>query len=144
MKEQKETFADICAEFIGKPYSELGFGPDSYGCVGLCYAFLKRRGKIIDESVWEYEGLTLTNYMERWKHNHSIDGLLLKSFDRIGTEISIKKRLAGDLLVIQAQDGSYFPAIYVGNNNFMASFADRGVMIFAMANNLKTVKTRRL
>jgi len=144
MKDQKETFADVCSEFIGKPYSENGMGPDSYGCLGLCYCFLKRRGKITDESLWEYNGLTLNNYMDAWNKNPKIDTLLLDAFERIGENILIKRKIAGDLLILKSETGSYFPAIYVGNNNFMSSFFGDGVRIFGLINRITVVSVRRL
>lgn len=145
MKEQKETFAQITAEFIGKPYSESGLGPDAYGCLGFCYSFLKRAGKAIVESEWEYDGLTLANYMESWKENHAaLEAKMVEAFKRIGAEVPVSRKIAGDLLILKTQNGSMSPAIYAGNGNFMASFADGGVKAFAIDRGLTVVIARRL
>jgi cell wall-associated NlpC family hydrolase len=146
MKPQKRTFTDITASFLGKPYSEYGKGPDSYGCIGLCYAFLKEIGKIPDESVWEYQELNINNFMEVWKENRGkAEQLMIEAAERIGTDVTKTGKLAGDLLILKTRTGSYFPGIYVGNGHVLASYADLGVRIFGIDNEgITVIKARRL
>lgn len=146
MKEQKKTFSDLCAEFIGKPYSEYGKGPESFGCLGFCYAFLKAAGKNVIESEWNYRGFNVDNFMEAWKADpEGMERILLDGAEGIGTTVNVKKKLAGDFLILRARTGSYFPGIYAGNGHFMASYADIGVRVFGIDNKgVTVVKARRL
>lgn len=146
MKPQKQTFADITAKFVGKPYSEYGKGPDSYGCLGLCYAFLKELGKTIDESVWKYQDLTIDNFIVPWRENpKKLERILIEASNRLGAEVSVHEKLAGDFVIAQSRAGGYFPGIYVGNNHVMASYADMGVRVFQIDNEgITIVKVRRL
>jgi hypothetical protein len=144
VKEQKQTFADITAKFVGKPYSEYGKGPDSYGCLGLCYAFLKELGKT-DENVWQYKGLTIDNFMEAWKECPAkLEQVMIEAVDRIGIGVPVSEKLAGDLVILQSRGGGYFPGIYVGNSHVMASYADLGVRVFLIDNEgITVIKARR-
>jgi len=146
MKEQKETFADICSEFIGKPYSENGIGPNSYSCVGFCYAFLKRRGILTDESLWTRPDINVNNFMKLRNANpkETIE-LMLEIFSQMGEEISINKKIAGDLIIWQNRDGKFHPGIYVGNQQFIASVRDMGIRVIAFdKEQIKVIKVRRL
>lgn len=146
MKEQKRTFADLCAEFIGKPYSELGTGPDSYGCLGFCYAFLKAAGKAVVESEWEYEGYSVGNFMEAWKDDpRKLESVMMDGAERVGQAVPVKRKIAGDLLILKTRTGSYFPGIYAGNGNCLASYSDIGVRVFQIDNDgITVIKARRL
>lgn len=147
MKLQSRTFADITAKFVGKPYSEYGKGPDSYGCLGLVYAFQKELGKPVNDADWCHDGLSTDNFMEAWrKHPARLEQIMIAAFQHIGIEIPINEKLAGDMVIIQSVIGeSYFPGIYVGNNHIMASYADLGVRVFHVDDKmLKIVKVRRL
>lgn len=146
MKPQKQTFADITAKFVGKPYSVYGKGPDNYGCLGLCHAFLKELGKTIDENLWKYQDLTMDNFIEPWKENpKKLERILIEASNRVGIEIPVHEKLAGDFVIVQSRVGGYFPGIYVGNNHVMASYADMGVRVFQIDNEgINIVKVRRL
>ena len=146
MKEQKQTFAGITAKFVGKPYSEYGKGPNSYGCLGLCYVFLKELGKPIDENICQYKGLTIDNFMDAWKENPAkLEQIMIEAFDRIGIGVPVSEKLAGDLVIIRSRSGGYFPGIYVGNSHIMASYVDLGVRVFQIDNEgIVVIKVRRL
>jgi cell wall-associated NlpC family hydrolase len=145
MREQKETFADICSEFIGKPYSENGIGPDSYSCVGFCYAFLKRTGKLTDESLWTRPDINVDNFMKLRNANpkETIE-LMLEIFSRMGKEIPVNKKIAGDLIIWEDINQRLHPGIYVGNQQFISSYRDGGVRVFVLTDKIKAVKIRRL
>jgi len=145
MKEQKETFADTTAEFIGKPYSENGIGPDSYSCVGFCYAFLKRRGVLTDESLWTRPDINVDNFMKLRNANpkETIE-LMLEIFSQMGTEIPINKKIAGDLIIWRDINQRLHPGIYAGNGLFISSYRDVGVRVFALTDKIKAIKIRRL
>ena len=140
------TFAELTAQFVGKPYSEYGKGPDSYGCLGLCYAFMKELGRPIDESAWQYKGLSTDNFMEKWKENPAkLEQIMIEASNQVGVEVPINKKLAGDLVIIQSARGNCFPGIYVGNSHVMASYADMGVRVFLIDNEgITVIKVRRL
>jgi len=113
MKEQKQTFADLAARFIGKPYSEQGTGPDSYGCLGFCYAFLKAAGKRVDDAEWTYGGYTVNNFMEAWKEDPvRMESLLLEGVEQVGQPVPVQKRVAGDLLIMRSRTGGHFPGTH--------------------------------
>ena len=140
------TFAELTAQFVGKPYSEYGKGPDSYGCLGLVYAFAKAAGKPIDESVWQYKGLSIDNFMASWKKDPSkLEQVMIEAADRVGVEVPVSEKLAGDLVILQSRGGGYSPGIYVGNSHVMASYADMGVRVFLIDNEgITVIKVRRL
>jgi cell wall-associated NlpC family hydrolase len=147
MKPQNRTFADVTAKFVGKPYSEYGKGPDSYGCLGLVYAFQKELGKPINETDWCYDGLSTDNFMQAWRKDPAkLEQIMISAFEHIGVEISVHEKLAGDMVIIQSvTGGTFFPGIYVGNNHIMASYADLGVRVFHVENKiLRIVRVRRL
>lgn len=146
MKPQKQTFADITAKFVGKPYSVYGKGPDSYGCLGLCFAFLKELGKTIDENLLKYQDLTPDNFIEPWKKDpQKLELIMIDALDRFGVEISVNEKLAGDLVIARSRIGGYFPGIYVGCSHIMASYADMGVRVFQVDNEgINIIKVRRL
>ena len=144
MKEQKETFADITAEFIGKPYSENGVGPNSYSCVGFCYAFLKRTGKLTDESLWTRPDINIENFMKLRNANpKETIQLMLKIFSQMGTEVPINKKIAGDLIIWE-ENKRFHPGIYVGNGLFITSYRNIGVRTFPLGDTMRVVKVRRL
>jgi len=140
------TFAELTAQFVGKPYSEYGKGPDSYGCLGLVYAFAKAAGKPIDESVWQFQGFSIDNFMEDWKQNpRKLEQIMIDAAERVGVEVSINKKLAGDLVILRAANGGCFPGIYVGNSHCMASYWNAGVRVFQIDNkDITVIKVRRL
>jgi cell wall-associated NlpC family hydrolase len=146
MKEQEETFAQITAEFIGKPFSEDGIGPDSYSCVGFCYAFLKRIGKQIDENLWQGKEINVHNFME-WRRKdpkRTIDWML-EIFLQMGMECPVNKKLAGDLIIWAEKNGRLHPGIYTGNGQFMASYRGAGVRTFAVDNDaVRIIYVRRM
>jgi len=146
MKEQKETFADICDEFIGKPWSRTGYGPDSYSCVGLCYAFLKRTGKSMDEQLWNGSEIKVENYQDfrDAKPKETVE-ILMRIFSQIGEEISVNNKIAGDFIIWTMEDGRFHPGIYVGNGMFMASYVNSCVKVFSLKKDkISVVKVRRL
>lgn len=139
------TFAELTARFVGKPYSEYGKGPDSFGCLGLCYAFLKAAGKDIDEASWQHQGFSTDNFMEHWHLDPCrLEAVMLEAAERVGTAVDVHGKVAGDLVILKTRLGRFFPGIYVGNGNVMASYADAGVRVFSIDNDgMTAVKVRR-
>ena len=146
MREQKETFADITAEFIGKPYSETGIGPDEYNCIGFCYAFLKRTGKPVDDNVWLNQKINAANYM-KWRNKEAKKTVewLMDVFNKIGIEVSPSKVMAGDFVAWQDKNNRLHPGIYGGNRQILTAIRDKGVSVIALnKETIKIVKGRRL
>ena len=146
VKPQKETFASITAEFLGKPWSDTGIGPDAYNCIGFCYAFLKRTGKQVDDDVWMNQQINAINYLEfRAKDPKKTVEWLIDVFLHIGEEVPVNKKTAGDFIIFQDQNKRFHPAIYTGNGQFMTSHRELGVRVFTFEGDaIKPVLVRRL
>ena len=144
-KNQKRVFAEYTSEFIGKPYSENGIGPDSYSCVGFCYAFLKRTGKLTDESLWTRPDINVENFMKLREANpkETIE-LMLEIFSQMGEEIPVKKKIAGDIVIWSDLTGRFHPGIYAGNQQFIASYRGSGIKVFTFNDKIKAILVRRL
>ena len=70
---------------------------------------------------------------------------LFEAYEQNGIEIPINERLAGDMLIVQFYNGDFFPGVYAGNGNFIASFIDWGVRTLNLDKyRFKIVKVRRM
>jgi cell wall-associated NlpC family hydrolase len=146
INENKETFADITAEFIGKPWSDTGIGPGEYNCIGFCYAFLKRLGKTVDDEIWINQKINSINYMEwREKETKATIEWLINVFLSLGDEISVNKKLPGDFVLWMDDKKKLHPGIYGGTGQIMTSVRNKGVRTLSVDNKIITIAyVRRL
>lgn len=146
MKPRKhKTFAEISAQFIGKPFKHGGNGPDAYDCIGFVYAFLKARGKAGNIKV-EYGEWNLDNYscLDQGTDHEIVHNMLFDIFDQNGVEIPVNKKVAGDAVIVRDRSGDYYPGIYAGNGIFITAFRDWGVRAVNIDKKaLEIVKVRR-
>ncbi len=140
----KKTFAEIMLSYLGKPYARGAMGPAAYDCIGFVYAFLRDTGKGAC-FPHEFEDYSLETYPDLYERDReAAEQLMLRAFRTIGSEISPQAALAGDLLIVQHQNGGLFPAIYAGNSMGYASFLRAGVRAFNLDRDNKAIMARRL
>ena len=143
VKQHQKTFADLMGDFANKPYHKTGRGEDGvdgYSCLGLCYAYLKKKGVDVPDS---FDGLTLDTLPDYAKFNKGRAlRTLLRLFQSYGTEIPSGQKMAGDVILIKVQNETY-PGIYVGNGQFMAAYLDAGVKVLPFNNNMQILSVRR-
>lgn len=135
-------FVSMIKRYIDKPFVPGGIGPDSYDCMGLVYAYCRDMQKPIPDT---FEDLTLDNYAEFYMANkEKVEKVLVDYFGTIGTEVNVKEIIAGDLLVMNTGGGTLFPAIYCGNNKFITSYIDVGVLVYEFTPQTFPVLARRM
>jgi hypothetical protein len=148
MKPQHKTFADIVGDFANAPYNENGWGQEGvvgYSCLGLCYAYCQKRGYELPEKIknLSFEGIKIDTFHEYAKRSKGAALIkLFKLFQSIGKEIPVHQKIAGDLVLVKAT-GETYPAIYVGNGQFMSSFGDVGVKVVHESAEAKIITARR-
>jgi cell wall-associated NlpC family hydrolase len=138
------SFADIIGSFLGKPFLRGGRGPDGYDCIGFVVAALADLGKphAIPEA---FGGWTLDTYPNLYDQNHlEAEALMIQAFRSIGKEINPHLAFAGDLIVVRHMNGHFFPAIYTGNNQAVASFLFADVRSFSLEKRLSLHMARRI
>lgn len=146
MKPQKKTFADLTAQFVGKPFRAGGQGPDGYDCLGFVYAFLREQGKA-DHLKIEFGRWNLDNYHDYYRCDRiaAESQTLFEVYEANGVEIHVGMQIAGDPVIVRTAAGHFFPGIYAGNGHVLASFVDAGVRTVTIDNKiLFIVKVRRL
>ena len=149
MKKQHKTFSDIIGDFANAPYNENGWGQEGvvgYSCLGLCYAYCQKRGFELPEEVksLKFDGLAIDTFHEYAKHHKGVALIkLLKLFQSIGKDVPLSQKIAGDLVLVKADNETY-PAIFVGNGQVMAAYLDMGVKILTCNDKNKIIVVRRL
>jgi hypothetical protein len=141
-----ETFAERMGRYLGKPYSPNGYGPESYGCFGVIYAYLREKGVKVPEECWTLRGTwTIRNYADLFTDIKYGESVMEAVFDAIGTEVQPNQVVAGDIIIVRhPNSGRLFPAIYGGNNHAISSFLDREVRTFALSKAFEVTKARRV
>ena len=138
-----KSFAEIVGDFANAPYNEKGRGQEGvvgYSCLGLVYAYLKKIGKEVSDS---FEGITLDTFHSfASRHKGVALKVLLRLAQSYGTDIPVHQKIAGDLVLVKAQDETY-PAIYVGNGQIMSSYLGTGVKVVKCDKNNEIIVVRR-
>jgi cell wall-associated NlpC family hydrolase len=140
-------FHELMTQYKGKPYSVNGYGPDSYGCFGLVYAYLKDCGVKVPTSCWTIRGTwTIENYgsliRQDLKYAESVMDAI---YDVIGEPAPVSSPLAGDILICRNEvTKGTFPAIYVGNGNALAAILNDKVRVFGIDRHNTIVAVRRI
>jgi len=142
--ERKTPFWKIIQRYNGKSFLSGGQGPDAYDCLGLILAILRELDKIGEIKI--FDGYTIDNYHLFYQGDKdAADRELVKFYEQFGDHIEVYEKVAGDPIIVESKSGRLFPAIYVGNGNFIAAFTDVGVRVFPLKDTLmKCVKARRL
>ena len=146
MKPQNETFAGNMKAFIGKPFSPQGTGPDSYGCLGFVYAFLRDQGKSDRLTLEIPGGVDIWNYSQWYPTatREEILNALSRAYDVNGEEIPVGRQIAGDMVIVRTAQGDHYPAIYGGNGVVVASYWDAGVRTMKVTGGMKIIRVRRV
>jgi len=121
-------FAKLIRAYIGMKFCSGGRGKDgAIGCLDLVHDVLRKMGKTVPD---EWRGLTIENYGEWVKANpEKVNDMLTELARQIAKEIPLAAKLAGDALIMEGR-GSFYPAIYIGNNHAIAAFTREGVRCF--------------
>lgn len=128
--------------YMRKPFVAGGTGPAGYDCMGLVFAYCRDNDTPIPD---EFHGITVGDYAELYEADkEKAKAELAAYYEIIGEAVNIPEILAGDLLLMEAKDGSLFPAIYCGNGKFMTSYSDAGVRVYEITEEVKPVAARRM
>ena len=127
--------AQITARYIDQPF-------EKYGCLEFAYYFLADLGFTVPDQVGD---LSVANYKALVDRNISrAQRAMIKAFKQIGCAGNTRWPQLGDLLVIyQPREKVFFPAVYVGAGQAMASFIRDGVRVFRLDDHNKAVMARR-
>lgn len=170
---KKRSFAEIMDRFLGKPYSLNGYGPDSYGCFGLIYAYLQDLGLPLPREcrttkgspsfiIFDHSGRPCevinggpASTGGRWAIENYGDLILadlrlaedvmIAVLTTIGAETGPALALAGDVLVVRHnRTHGLFPAVHIGNGYGMAAFINGSVASFSLRDVGRPVMVRRV
>lgn len=129
----KASLAVVLSKYVGQPFKAGGNGEadGGWGCLNLCLAVLQELGKA-DKIPLAFGNITLENYFQVFPtcegNTDEVKSTLLAFLNTIGTPVEIHNLQVGDALMIKIGRGA-FPAIYVGAQNVISSFVDRGVSL---------------
>jgi len=136
-------FADALSPFIGKPFRPGGTGPESYDCVGLCWAVLRALGKDVPD---EYAGWSIRDaaYAE-WaeKDRQAADALVREMMGIVGEAVDPGFILPGDLILVDFAGLAETLAVYCGNGAALTSTPKTGVRAFNLSRKMRVVAARR-
>ncbi len=139
-------FPDLIAAYLGKPYSPNGHGPDSYGCFGLVYAYLRDSGVPVPSECWTLKGVwTINNYGDLIAMDLDYaEQVMCAVFETIGQPVRPSRKIAGDIMVLQLGNKHLAPAIYICTGNALVAFIDRGVRAVALGEQIEPLIVRRV
>lgn len=140
-------FAEVMAEFIGKPFKKGGQDHDgAYDCITFVYYALSRLGKKPPHTVMGRNVFRPEEWVALWDEDRAAANELMKGcFEQIGEPIDPAYRVAGDLLLLRAPTGDRCMAIYGGNELIISSFVGRGVQVYSLDHlNVQIEGARRL
>lgn len=137
-----KNFATITARYIDRPFAE-------YTCMGLVHAIYTDLGVAVPD---QWEDLSLDNYMEAFKRDpRGIQIRMLKLVRSLGRPSSAQRPHLADLLVVSQATTrmgvikpGFFPAIYAGRGQALASFLRGGVRLMPLDALNRPIVARRL
>ena len=133
---------EILPELYKTPFKYGGYSPEGMDCVGLIYYYCQQRGKPFPES---FEGYTIENYGSYVENTVEQNNRLLQGlYGQLGSEISVKDILAGDLILAQTNEGQLVIAIYIGNGHIVTPWLGHRIMALSINRDLHPVMARRL
>ena len=130
-----KNLAGVSAKYIGKPYEQ-------YGCLELVYHLLKDLQLPVPDTIgsWSvdnYRGLVDADIKKAQR-------IMIRAFKKIGQRGSTQYPTVGNLLVVFQKPDIFFPAVYTGNGQAMASFIKKGIVVFGLDELNRVVMTRSL
>lgn len=136
------TFAEITQSYISRPFRECS-------CIGMLHQIYREMGITLPTT---YDGMTIENYMDHYRDDPRGTQIKLLALIRsLGEQSSATLPHMFDLLVIAQNTNrknvvkpGFFPAIYVGQGNAMASFLGSGVLKFQLDHNQRAIVARRV
>jgi hypothetical protein len=132
----------IMEQFKGIPFAHNGHGRNGIDCMGLIHAYLSEMGT--EGLVDEFCGITLNNYSDFYRMvPREAFQVLIDLFDILGSPVEVNAKIAGDIVLIKRDDGTYFPGIYAGNSNVMVATEGIGVRVRPIGKNMQIIKARR-
>ena len=130
-----KALADITAKYIGRPFTD-------YGCAEFVYQFLDDLGLDPPRGA---DGLTVDNYKAMVDEDiKAAQRKMLKSFRLIGRKSNNQYPHIGDLLIIEQDNDVFFPAVYVGAGQAIASFIRQGISVFRIDSKNRVILARSL
>ena len=130
-----KNLAATTAKYLGKTHEQ-------YGCLELAYHLLKDLGLPVPEAVGDW---SVKNYKSLVDADiKRAQREMIRAFKRIGAPASTKYPALGSLLVVFQRPDVFFPAVYTGNGQAMASFIKKGVVVFRLNDLNRVVMARRI
>jgi len=130
-----KNLAGITARYIDRPFSD-------FGCIELVARLLDDIGTPLPAEV---NGIDQVNYHLLVDLDiKAAQNTMLEIFSNIGCKGDSRYPSIGNLLVIEQPGDVYFPAVYVGGGQAIASFVKKGVCVFNIDNHNRVCLCRRL
>lgn len=127
--------AAVTARYLGRPFAEVG-------CIELVCRLLDDLGTPLPDAV---DGHSQANYRALLDRDRpAAQRAMLAAFARIGRPGNLAFPGLGDLLVVHQAPDTYFPAVYVGAGQAIASFIRNGVQVFRLDEKNSPVMVRRV
>ncbi len=126
------TLADVIKKVLGKPFKEGGTTDAGYDCIGLCWKIAKEMGKDIPD---EWAGYKVGDETYARLEGSELLRELLGFFAAVGEPVPTDFIVAGDWILCKSTlvPETYFPAVYGGNGNFIASYrGTTGVRVYSL------------
>lgn len=118
-----KNFAHATSTVIGKSY-ELG----KMDCFSMVRKLMENYGFSIAENE-EFRGLTLNNYAEKYKQNHSVVYDVVDYLAQTFDEVPVNRTIAGDVLLVKNKHGEPLLCIDAGNGLVMTAIVGEDVRL---------------
>lgn len=122
------TFAELIGSCLDKPYAKGAVGDDQYDCLGLLASLYWKRGLVFPD---QYKDWDRSNYFIYYTEDpKGAVKTAIEFFDSFLDRVSGK--VAGDILLVEQDNGTQFVAIYTGNGQAVSSFIRKGVHVLKL------------
>lgn len=125
----------LTADYVDRPFGE-------HSCMGLLHSMYTALGADVPD---QWEDLTLSNYMAAFKKDpRGTQIRMIKLMRSLGKRSSVQFPNLFDLLVVVQKGPGFFPAMYVGRGQAIASFLKTGVTVFGLDKHNRPIVARRI